>query len=168
VLAYTLGVFCLTAGLRFLMRVLWNTLGYGNGGTHKTALLGANAWTELAILALQRDLLPGFRPVVVFTFDPAMNGTRFCGLPVRFIENEPFNLARRFCIDTIVVSPPITERERKLVADCYAADLTVQELRLTLSPSRQHTVAAQSALVANTQEQDRTPNDQVKSAVSAR
>jgi UDP-GlcNAc:undecaprenyl-phosphate GlcNAc-1-phosphate transferase len=152
ILRYGILILAFTAGLRLMMRILWQTLGKPIGA-RRAAVLGAIGASELIVLALQRSQAIDAVPVAIIDPDPAANRLRVHGVPVHYVGENLIPLLRSVRADLLVVSAceDVSEGHRRALEQCRAAGITVLQFEIGVRTwtADSHNVNRDSQVVHN-------------------
>lgn len=143
VLLYAFLLVSLAAALRALMRLFWHALAKP-AQRPRVAVLGANAAGELAILMLQKQERLGGLPVIVLDTDPAADGTKIHGVPVRYAGTNPLRLLQGVDAGILIVPPnrALTQPEHELIAGCASGGVQIARLEMAITPVTSQAAAA--------------------------
>lgn len=134
IVLYGFFVLAFTAGLRLLMRMLWQTLGKPSN-TRRAVVLGSNGATELTVLALQRSDTMDTSPVAVIDMNPAADRLRVHGVTVHYVGDDALPLLRQLRADLLVVpsGTALSDGHRRILAQCRAAGVQIERFDIGMS-----------------------------------
>lgn len=126
---------CFTVGVRASMRMLWQTLAPSQ--VHmRAAILGSGATAELLTIILRKHSAMDALPVLILETDPAAEGTRINGVPVRYAGTQPLQLVQKFRADILIVPAQHhpSAHSVAIIDACRAGGLPVSSLEIGLRP----------------------------------
>ena len=144
---YAFFVLAFTAGLRFLMRLFWNTL-VAPVGTRRAVVLGANGATELMVLVLRQSRQMNATPVAVIDPDLSADRLRIHGVAVHYAGDNVVSLLVRLRTDLLVVpfGEELTDEHRRILERCSAAGFTIEQLEVGMKAWKCEAIHTSSAL----------------------
>jgi UDP-GlcNAc:undecaprenyl-phosphate GlcNAc-1-phosphate transferase len=132
-LLYAFFVLAFTAGLRFFMRLLWNTLATPVG-TRRAVVLGANGATELMVLVLRQSRQMNATPVAVIDPDQSADRKHIHGVVTHYAGENALPLLQKLHTDLLVVpfGEELTDEHRRILEQCRAAGITIEQLEVRM------------------------------------
>ena len=147
ILLYAFFVLAFTAGLRFFMRLLWNTL-VAPVGARRAVVLGANGATELMVLVLRQSRQMNATPVAVIDLDQSADRLRIHGVAVHYAGKNVVSLLKKLRTDLLVVpcGEELTSEHQRILEQCSAAGVVIEQLEVGMKTWQGEFIHTSSAL----------------------
>ncbi len=135
VVLYAILFFCFAVGLRLSMRIFWQTLAPSQV-RRRAAILGSGPTAELLTIILRKNVAMDALPILILDTDPAAEGTRINGVPVRYAGTQFLKLAHQFKTDLLIVSAQhnLSPHYVAIIDACRAGGLPVSLLEISMNP----------------------------------
>ena len=135
IVLYAVLFLCFTVGVRASMRMFWQTLAPSQVRM-RAAILGSGAMAELLTVILRKHAAMDAMPVLILDTDPAAEGTRINGVPVRHAGTQTLKLIGSFKADVLVVSAQhdLSAQHVAIIEVCRAGGLPVSRLEISMQP----------------------------------
>jgi len=135
IILYGVLFLCFTVGVRVSMRMFWQTLAPSKVRL-RAAILGSGATAELLTIILRKHVAMDASPVLILDTDPAAEGTRINGVPVRYAGTQPLKLVQKFKADLLIVSAQhdLSPHYATIIDACRAGGLPVSGLEIGMKP----------------------------------